>query len=248
MKKLTFIAFILSFSSLGYASPASLQLNTEIKYRTNFGQCPSRAAGTLTLQLMKEFEKNHSLKEVKELILKDKLTEKHFVSDYKVDYNPLDRMLSFSFDCPAPLMKVQIYKTSGVDSYEAILVENGKLYDPTYEVLLRQEKKIHRDLPYLALPVGEMDEEIQFGITQLINKMDVDFRAKLSEVIVNESKDLTIILSIQGRPSSVFMGRDLWGEKLERLDKIVSYMEANKKVPAIINLTNDKKVVVKFNE
>lgn len=248
MKRISFLIFIFAYNTFANASPSSLQVRPEIKYRTNFGQCPSRAAGTLTLMLMKEFEKNNSLKEVKELILKDKLTEKHFVSEYKVDYNPLNKMLSFSFDCPAPLMKVQIYKTSGVDSYEAILVENGKLYDPTYEVLLRQEKKIHRDLPYLALPVGEMDEEIQLGVTRLINKMDVDFRAKLSEVIVNESKDLTIILSIQGRPSSVFMGKDLWADKLERLDKIVSYMETNKKVPAIINLTNDKKVVVKFNE
>lgn len=248
MSKTIFCILSLLATSLACASVSPNQATPEIKYRTNFGQCPSRAAGTLTLLLMKEFEKNHSLKEVKDLIVKDKLSEKHFISEYKIDYNPLQKMMSFDFDCPAPLMKVQIYKTSGVDSYEAILVESGKLFDPTYEVLLRQEKKILRNLPYLALPVGEMDEEVQFGITKLINQMDVDFRAKLSEVIVNESKDLTIILSVQGRPSSVFMGKDLWSEKLEKLDKIVSYMETNKKVPAIINLTNDKKVVVKFNE
>lgn len=248
MIKMIFFIFSLVAHSLTFASVSSSQMNQEIKYRTNFGQCPSRAAGTLTLLLMKEFEKKQSLKDVKDLIIKDRLTEKHFISEYAIDYNPLQKMMSFDFDCPAPLMKVQIYKTSGVDSYEAILVDNGKLFDPTYEVLLRQEKKILKNLPYLALPVGEMDEEIQFGITELVNQMDVNFRAKLSEVIVNESKDLTIILSVQGRPSSVFMGKDLWSEKLEKLDKIVSYMESNKKVPAIINLTNDKKVVVKFNE
>lgn len=223
-------------------------IKPETKYRTNFGQCPSKAAGTLTLELVREFEHNHSLKDMKELILKDNLTQKHFLSEYKVSYDPLTNFLHFKFDCPKPLMKVQLYKSSGVDSYEAILVENGELFDPTYEVLLRQEKKIHRDLPYLALPVGEMDEDVQLGITRLVNKMSPESRAKLSEIIVNESNDLTIILSVQGHPSSVFMGDSFWDEKIEKLDKIVNYMETKKKVPAVINLTNDKKVVVKFNE
>lgn len=230
-----------SWAKLGPMGP-------ETKYRTNFGQCPSKAAGTLTLELVREFERSHSLKEVKELILKDNLSQKHFLSEYKVSYDPLKNFLHFKFDCPRPLMKVQLYKSSGVDSYEAILVDNGELFDPTYEVLLRQEKKIHRDLPYLALPVGEMDEEVQMGITKLVNKMSPESRAKLSEIIVNESNNLTIILSVQGHPSSVFMGNSFWDEKIEKLDKIVSYMEAKKKVPAVINLTNDKKVVVKFNE
>jgi hypothetical protein len=93
-----------------------------------------------------------------------------------------------------------------------------------------------------------MDEEVQMGITKLINQMSPESRSKLSEIIVNESNNLTIILSVQGHPSSVFMGNSFWSEKIEKLDKIVSYMEAKKKVPAVINLTNDKKVVVKFNE
>jgi hypothetical protein len=65
---------------------------------------------------------------------------------------------------------------------------------------------------------------------------------------VNENKELTIILSINGTPSSVFMGPDEWGEKSAKLDKIVNYMELKEKIPAIINLTNSKKVVVKFKD
>ena len=47
-------------------------------------------------------------------------------------------------------MKVQIYKDNGDEYYTAILVDNGKLVDPTYEVLLRTEKKLKKKLPSMA--------------------------------------------------------------------------------------------------
>lgn len=220
----------------------------ELKYRTSFGKCPSRAAGTLTLQLVKAFERNQSLRDVKIKIVKEKLNEKHFLSDYKVQYNPHKKILHFKFDCPEPLMKVQVYKSNGLESYDAILVDNGLLFDPTYEVLLRGEKKLTHDLPFLALPVGDMDKKVQNQITKIVKKMPKKFRLKLSEVILNDSKELTIILSVKGHPSSVFLGNKEWGDKVVKLQKIVKYMETNGKVPAIINLTNLKKVVVKFND
>ena len=158
----------------------------KISYRTSFGQCPSRAAGTLTLQLVKVFESTFSLKAVKEKLLKDHLIEKHFISSYQINYDPLKKSLKFNFDCPEPLMKVQIYKNKGLESYDAILVANGKLYDPTYEVLLRNEKKLTYDLPFLAIPVGEMDNASQREIASLIGKVNLKFRRKISEVILNE--------------------------------------------------------------
>ena len=145
-------------------------------------------------------------------------------------------------------MKVQIYRKDSADSYEAILVDNGQLFDPTYEVLLRAEKKLTHDLPYLSMPVGEMEDNIQIDVTNLVKEMRPGLRSKLSEVILNDSKELTIILSINGHPSSVFMGLGEWSDKLVKLDKIVNYMELKEKIPAIINLTNSKKVVVKFND
>lgn len=221
---------------------------TSPSYRTSFGKCPSRSAGTFTLKLVKEFEKNSSLKDVKDLINFESLQEKHFISEYNVKYDPMTNILSFIYDCPTPLMKVQIYKENGIEAYEAILVDNGKLFDPTYEVLLRNEKKLDYSLPYLAIPVGDMDQAVQMKITGIIKDLDMAIRKNLSEVIINDSKELTIILSIGGRTSSVFFGTDDWAAKIEKLTNIIGYMSKEKKIPTIINLTNLKKVVVKFNE
>jgi hypothetical protein len=44
------------------------------------------------------------------------------------------------------------------------------------------------------------------------------------------------------------LGGDLWEEKILKLQKLLIYMEAKKKVPSVINLMNVKKVVVKFPE
>jgi hypothetical protein len=220
----------------------------KVKYRTSFGSCPSRTAGTLTLQLIKVFERAQSLRDMKLKIVKEKLKDKYFISDYKINYDPLRDQLNFKFGCPEPLMKVQIFKKGGLESYEAILVETGELFDPTYEVLLRAENKLTKPLPFLALPVEEMDKKLQKDVAGLVMGMDYKVRRNLSEVILDENKELTMILSSKNRASSVFLGKEDWNGKLKKLEKIVSYMGQKKKVPTIINLTNAKKVVVKFND
>jgi hypothetical protein len=78
--------------------------------------------------------------------------------------------------------------------------------------------------------------------------MDLDFRKTLSEVILGTRGNLTIILSLKGRPSSAFLGKDSWTEKTLKLQKIIRFLGEKKKTPSIINLTNSKKVVVKFND
>lgn len=241
-----FLAIFFSFHESGVSSLGPIK-KKKIKYRTSFGSCPSRSAGQMTLKLIKIFEETGSLKSVKNEIVKQSMPERHFVSEYKVNYDPLQKMLHFKMDCPDPLMKVQIYKANGIDSYEAILVDSGELFDPTYEVLLRTEKKLSYALPYLAIPVGELEKETQWKITRVVNSMEESFRRKISEVILNERGELTVILSLRGNPSSVFMGKEEWIDKTMQLKKIVKYMESKKKIPAIINLTNSKKVVVKFN-
>ena len=218
------------------------------KYRTSFGMCPSRTAGSFALQLMKIFDDVKSLKKLKERISKEKLDKKHYISSYKINYNPLKNSLFMSFDCPKPLMKVQLYKENGLESYEAILVDNGELIDPTYEVLLRSEKKLKKQLPFLALPVQKMDKVIQKNLTHLIKNMDPMVSRAISEVILGEKKNLTIILSLRGTPSSVFLGADSWSEKIKKMERVVKYLDKKKKIPAIINLTNSKKVVVKFSD
>ena len=238
--------FSLSFVNVGAAlSKRDIQTTN---YKTFFGYCHSRVAGKLTLKLVKEFEKTKSLKNIKDLIIDSDLKTKYFLKDYKISFNPLTNLLNFSFDCPRPLTKVQIYKDNGIESYSAILVDNSELFDPTYEVLLRTDGKLKHSLPSLALPVGDLSDENQIRLTGLINQMGPDFQKNLSEIILTEENELTIILSLRDKPSSAFLGKDSWEEKVMKLKKIVSYMDEKKKIPSIINLTNAKKVVVKFSD
>ncbi len=222
--------------------------NQSINYKTYFGKCPSRVAGKLTLNLVKTFEKTKSLKSLKDKIIEEKLDEKHFLSKYNISYNPLTKLLKFSYDCPNPLMKVQIYKENEIESYSAILVDNGQLFDPNYEILLRSDKKLKTDLPSLALPVGRINEDLQQTITKLVNSMSENLKGMLSEVIVNEDNELTVILSLRSRPSSAFFGQESWSEKVYKLEKIIAEMKERKRYPSIINLSDSKKVVVKFSD
>lgn len=237
------IIFLLS--SLVQAAP---QKNKRVQYKTFFGSCPSRVAGKLTLDLVGEFEKTRSLLKLKEKIVKDKLDEKHFLSDYSINYHPVDNLLKFKFDCPKPLLKAQIYKKNGDQFYTAILVDNGKFVDPTYEVLLRSEKKLTHPLPHLAYPVGLIDSGVESDIKDLVSRFNKEYKGKISEIIVDESEKLTLIFSINRRPTSAFLGKNYWGEKVGKLIKIIDYMKKKKSIPAVINLTNSKKVVVKFSD
>ncbi|MDH5580535.1 MAG: hypothetical protein OEY33_01390, partial [Bdellovibrionales bacterium] len=203
------------FFSLIFAQTLTANIqpkNKESKYRTFFGNCPSRTAGTLTLKLVKEFEKNRSLHDVKKIILKEELKDKHFIASYKINYDPLKDLLKFKFNCPKPLTKVQVYKDGGLDSYEAILVDDGELYDPTYEVILREEKKLTSPLPSLALPVKLIDKEKRLEITDLIHEMGHELQSMTSEIILDNSNELTVILSINGSPTSTFFGDKQWSE------------------------------------
>ena len=155
-------------------------------------------------------------------------------------------MLVFKFDCPKPIMKVQIYNENGEEFYTSILTEDGKLLDPTYEVLLRAEGKLKGLLPNLAIPLKAVDAKKHYEITELVQKLKPELYNKLSELILNDDSELTLILSFNNRPSSVFLGKDYWTKKVGQVSKIYDFMKEKKKIPAVINLTNSKKIVVKF--
>ena len=159
---------------------------TDLKYQTSFGYCPQKSTGVLTLKLVKTFEKNRSLREVKKTIVNGRLAQRHFLSEYTIDYDPVRKMLKFHFECPIPLMKAQIYKKNGLNSYEAILVSNGDLYDSTYEIVLRREQKLKGTLPFLAIPLEDSDGGLRAEIAGLVRSMGQDFIEKLSEVILGE--------------------------------------------------------------
>ncbi len=111
---------------------------------------------------------------------------------------------------------------------------------------MRNENKITRQLPTLSIPVGEMDKDFQTQLTQLIKNSSLTLKNMISEIILDDKNSLTIILSNRARPISVFMGDEKWSERMVKLTKIIDYMSDQKKFPSIVNLTNDKKVVVKF--
>jgi hypothetical protein len=219
-----------------------------INYRTYIGECPSKSANSFAMIVMKEFEKKNSLKDVKEKILNEKLDEKHFLSDYRINYNPVIKTLRINLECPEPLAKVQVYKSNGEEHYSAILGDNAKMYEPGYENLMKLEKKITGNLPLLAISMQQLEGDAPTELAHFIKLMGKDLRQQISEIIISKNNDLTIVFALGGKATSVFMGADLWDEKLIRLSKIVGYVQKNKRYPGSINLVNSKKVVVKFSD
>lgn len=245
----SFLVLIVGLSAVNaYASVPETFTQKNIKYRTYFGECPSKSSGLLSLIVMKEFEKNKSLKEVKEKIINEKLDEKYFLSDYRISYNPVIKTLRIHLECPQPLAKVQVYKTNGEEHYSAILGDNAKLYEPQYENLMKIEKKLTHNLPLLAITMEQIAGDAPTALAGFIKLMEPDLRKEISEIILSKSNDLTIVFALGRKATSVFMGADLWEEKLTKLTKIVNYVTKNKRYPSSINLVNAKKVVVKFSD
>ena len=232
--------------SIAHANVPSEFSQRDLSYQTSFGNCPARPSGMLSIQVMKEFERTRSLKAVKEKFLTEKWEDKFFLSKYSISYNPIAKKVRLNFDCPEPLVRVQVYKDNGREHYSAILVDTGKLMDPSYEMVLKAEKRLKTDLPSLAIPVKHLEGEVHINFTRFAANLTAATRSKISEIIINDNGELTLIFSLGGRATSVFMGTELWETKLEKLTKIISYVEQNGKYPSTINITNAKKVVVKF--
>jgi len=238
---------LFSFSSL--SSTPSLYTGKNIKYQSFTGKCPAKSSDFMLLMIMKEFEKNFSLKDVKQKIAVEKLDEKFFLSNYRIKYNPVKKVLNINLDCPDALAKVHIYKSNGEEHYSAILGDNSKLYEPQYEILLRSERRLRFNLPLIALTTDQLETKATTTLTELMKLIDLETRKKISEVILNKGGDLTVVFSLGGpRATSVFLGSEFWDVKITKLEKILSYVSKNKRYPTTINLVNAKKVVVKFSD
>jgi hypothetical protein len=248
MLRLILVSFLILLPLFARANVPDRFTQKNINYRTYFGECPSKSSGMLTLILMKEFEKAQSLKDVKEKMLNEKLDEKYFLSNYRISYNPVIKTVQIQLECPEPLAKVQVYKLNGEEHYSAILGDNAKMYEPQYENLMKAEKRLTHNLPLLAISMEQIEGSAPTELATFIKKMEVDLRKQISEIIISKNNDLTIIFALGGKATSVFMGAELWDEKLSKLAKIVGYVGKNKRFPSSINLVNSKKVVVKFSD
>jgi hypothetical protein len=248
MKRKFLVPFLFFFPILAQSALSDKFTQKNIHYRTYFGECPSKSSSLLSLILMKEFEKNGSLKDIKEKILNERLDEKYFLSDYRISYNPVSKTLRVMLECPEPLAKVQVYRSNGQEHYSAILASNAKMYEPQYENLMRVEKKLVQPLPLLALSSDILEGNAPTDLALFIKKIEGGLRKQISEIIINKNSDLTVIFAFGGKATSVFLGSDLWEEKLTKLTKIVGYVGRNNRYPSSINLMNPKKVVVKFSD
>ncbi|MBF0311871.1 MAG: cell division protein FtsQ/DivIB [Oligoflexia bacterium] len=246
MKNVFFVLIYILIFSL-FTRTTYAENSSNIKVRTSFGDCPTRLIGNLTENLFEEFNKRMSLLDIKKKILVEDLQKKNFISSYEIKYDPLLQILEFKYNCPLPRSLVMVYEKDWNELYRAVLGNNGKLYDPTYEVILREEKKLNHELPMLSFPASEADNELQMQITQILNDVRHNkLTKKISEILINQDKELTIILSYKGRTINVFMGTDQWKEKLEKIEKITEHMALNRNLPTTINISNPKKIVVKF--
>jgi hypothetical protein len=122
------------------------------------------------------------------------------------------------------------------------------MYEPQYENLMRAEKKLNHALPLMAISMDLLEGSAPTELANFIKKIDIDLRKQISEIILSKNSELTIIFALGGKATSVFMGADLWEEKLSKLTKIVGYVGKNNRFPTSINLVNSKKVVVKFSD
>jgi len=122
------------------------------------------------------------------------------------------------------------------------------MYDPVYENLMKAEKRLVGNLPLLAISTQQLEGDAPTNFAHFIKLMEKDLRNQISEIIINKNNELTIVFALGGKATSVFMGAELWDEKLAKLTKIVGYVQKNKRYPGSINLVNSKKVVVKFSD
>ena len=95
--------------------------------------------------------------------------KKYFLKDYHIDYNPISKHFRFHFDCPKPLLKARIYDRKLKKSYSGILGNHGEMMDPSFEVVLRQEKMLSSKLPFMAINWDDLVAKKQIKIVQLMD-------------------------------------------------------------------------------
>lgn len=221
-------------------------LSKELTYKIKNYSCPTKAVGDLTLRLMDVFERDHSLKDLKMSIVKNKYEEKFFLQDYEIKFNPIENNILFTYYCPKPLLKIEIFDSLGIKTFGGALVSNGEIYKEVFLKLLEKEQKKPLNIPYLSIPHEKINGDITKEIAQLYLTLNKSNKKKVSEIILNQNLELTLILSASNRVASAFLGIENWTEKMSKLQKILDHFATSGKLPSLVNLTNPKKVVVKF--
>ena len=223
-----------------------LQVPEKLTKKTSWRGCPSQTAGKMVISLVKEFDDKGSLYYLNKKIVEEGLQKKYFVHHYDIKFDPIRNELSFRLECPKALVRVSAIGEKGTVVSSSILTDSGDLYDPTYELLLKSEKILKSDLPNLAIPYEILNKSYKDKLTDFFLSLNNQTRNLISEIILDQKGKMTLILSNKRRPTSVFFGVGNWSEKRMKLSKMIDYLIDRKGLPKTINLTNTKKVVVKF--
>ena len=246
---LVFISLFIGSTSYSFSSTMLkrwFNIPDKTTTKSSWPGCPSQTAGKFVLSLVKEFEDTQSLFKVNQKIKKNKLTTRYFVDEYNISYSPVKNRLIFNLRCPKALVRVSAINDDGKVVSSSVLVEGGKLFDPTYEMLLKSDKILKSELPTLAISYGRLTEQYKNLLTDFFANLDVKTKSMLSELIVDSSGKMTLILSHKRKPMSVFFGENSWIEKRKKLTRMIAYLLPKKGLPKTINMSNSKKVVVKF--
>ena len=226
-----------------YLEAAVSLSKSEIK--VDFGTCPKKPTGDFVFKTSKIFEKNRSLKEVKIFATENRLKQKHFLRDYKITYNPVKKTLNYFLECSEPILKVSAIAEKGKIAYDVVLSEDGHTHDPSYLVYLRSEDG-SLNISKAALPVDMMTKANKDELVLLARQMKNLNKISLRELIFTKTGEMTMIIGKKKKIISVFLGKSFWKKKLDKLDKIISYLDAKQKTPSLVNLTDMEKAVIKF--
>lgn len=240
--------FIISLFLIGKNTFAA----TNTSYKSLFGACPTKAASQFALIIAKNFEETKSLRKIKEQIVNGQLQDKYFISNYGVKLDPIKNRVTIKLECPTPMYRITFYGdglNSVKDHDDLILANNGNFYNKIFQEMLEEEGKAINKLPVLALPENRFGQELKGDLQSVSRRIYMtNFDKNLTEMIINRDETLTLILSINQKPISVFMGKQDWGAKIDKLTRIVDHFASQSRIPSIINITNVKKIVVKFSE
>lgn len=244
MIKFIFTVIYLYLSN-AFANPDLQLTQTKTQYTLDFVSCPMKSSGDLAILLAKEFDATKSLFKIKKMMVNDRLKESYFLSSYQIGFNPILKRLSFKFTCPSLMAKIQIHRENG-QSFLGSLVDTGEVFDPQYEILLRREKMIESSVPYFAISLKNLNDQKHLGVVKLLKEMNPKLYKQISEVIINDADELSLILKSKNNAISVSFGKEYWDQKVEKVIKIQEHFNQKERQPKFINLTSNKKVVVRF--
>lgn len=216
------------------------------KVSVDYSICPKSPASDFVFKTSEFFEENgKSLKKLKQHISDKMYKRKYFLSDYKINYNPIKKTLMYFLNCSKPILKLSSLNKDGRSAYDIILTKDGATHDPSYLAYAKADGLI-KEVPRVSLPSEMVTDKNKRELVLLTRNVNNQKNIPLREIIYSSKKDLVMLIGEKDEIISVFLGESFWPEKIKKLEKIMSYMVDKKKRPSQINIVDIEKIVIKF--